>query len=352
MPPETPSPQPSSDARQWPKVLARYREPSNGRSITEIVITAFPLIALWFTMWASLHFVGYWLALLLAVPAAGFLVRLFMIQHDCSHGSFFGRRKANDWVGRVIGVFTLTPHDLWRHAHAIHHAGSGNLDHRGIGDVTTMTVAEYRKLGWRGRLGYRLYRTPIVLFVIGPAYLFLLQHRIPLGQMGRWQPWFSTMLTNLGIAAVAGATIWFTGLGAFLMIHLPIAIFAASIGVWLFYVQHQFEHTTWEADADWSHPEAALHGSSHYDLPAVLRWFTANIGVHHVHHLSSRIPYYRLPEVLRDHPELADVGRLGLLESFRCVPLVLWDESRRRLVSFREMWRNVIGDSRAASTNA
>lgn len=241
---EAPSPQPT-DARQWPKVLARYREPSNGRSITEIVITAFPLIALWFTMWASLHLVGYWLALLLAIPAAGFLVRLFMIQHDCSHGSFFGRRKANDWVGRVIGVFTLTPHDLWRHAHAIHHAGSGNLDHRGIGDVTTMTVAEYRKLGWRGRLGYRLYRNPVILFVLGPAYLFLLQHRIPLGQMGKWQPWFSTMLTNLGIAAVAGGVIWFTGLGAFLMVHLPIAIFAASIGVWLFYVQHQFEHTTW-----------------------------------------------------------------------------------------------------------
>jgi acyl-lipid omega-6 desaturase (Delta-12 desaturase) len=345
---ETTQSQLPPDVRQWPKALARYREPSNGRSITEIVITAFPLIALWFTMWASLHFVGYWLVLLLAIPAAGFLVRLFMIQHDCSHGSFFGRRSANDWVGRVIGVFTLTPHDLWRHAHAIHHAGSGNLDHRGIGDVTTMTVVEYRKLGWRGRLGYRLYRNPIILFVLGPAYLFLLQHRIPLGQMGRWQPWFSTMLTNLGIAAVAGGLIWFTGLGAFLMIHLPIAIFAASIGVWLFYVQHQFEHTTWEADADWNHPEAALHGSSHYDLPPVLRWFTANIGVHHVHHLSSRIPYYRLPEVLRDHPALADIGRMTLFESFRCVKLVLWDEGRRRLVSFREMHRNTIADGRPA----
>ena len=206
------------------------------------------------------------------------------------------------------------------------------------------------RLGWRGRLGYRLYRNPIILFVIGPAYLLLAPApHCRSGRCGKgWQPWFSTMLTNLGIAALAGGLIWLTGLGAFLMIHLPITIIAASIGVWLFYVQHQFEHTTWEADADWSHPEAALHGSSHYDLPPVLRWFTANIGVHHVHHLSSRIPYYRLPEVLRDHPALADIGRLTLLESFRCVQLVLWDEGRRRLVSFREMHRNTIADGRPA----
>jgi len=333
------------EASRWPKALAGYRDPSVGRSVTEIVVTALPLVVLWFSMWASLQ-VGYWLCLLLAIPAAGFLVRLFMIQHDCSHGSFFRRRNANDWVGRVIGVFTLTPHDLWQRSHAIHHAGSGNLDHRGIGDVTTMTVREYRAQGWSGRLRYRLYRNPAVLFVLGPAYLFILQHRLPVGMMDKgWRPWLSTMLTNLGIAMIAGGLIWLTGLGTFLMIHLPITLIASSVGVWLFYVQHQFEHTSWEADADWSHPEAALHGSSHYDLPGILRWFTANIGVHHVHHLSSRILFYRLPEVLRDHPELADVGRLRLIESFRCVRLVLWDEGRKRLVSFREMWRNA--ESRA-----
>ncbi len=338
-----------ADFRQWPKALAHYRKPSDGRSAVEIAITAFPLIALWLSMWASLHLVGYWLALLLAIPAAGFLVRLFMIQHDCSHGAFFGRRSVNDWVGRVIGVFTLTPHDFWRHAHALHHAGSGNLDHRGIGDVKTKTVAEYRALGWSGRLVYRIYRNPFVLFLIGPAYLFLLRHRLPIGRMRRgWGPWISTMATNLGILALAAGLIWFTGLGPFLMIHLPIAIIAASIGVWLFYVQHQFEHTSWEPDADWSHPEASLHGSSHYDLPHVLRWFTANIGIHHVHHLSSRIPYYRLREVLRDHPELADVGRLTLLQSLGCVRLVLWDEGRKRLVSFREMRQNAAADERRA----
>jgi omega-6 fatty acid desaturase (delta-12 desaturase) len=347
MRPESLSPPPAADARQWPKLLAPYREPRSGRSIAEILITALPLIVLWVAMWASLS-VGYWLCLLLAVPAAGFLVRLFMIQHDCSHGSFFRRRAANDWVGRVIGVFTLTPHDLWQRSHAMHHAGSGNLAHRGIGDVTTKTVSEYRALDWRGRLGYRLYRHPVVLFGLGPAYLFWIQHRWPVGMMRKgWQPWLSSMLTNLGIVMLAGGVIWLTGLGAFLMVQMPITIIASSIGVWLFYVQHQFEHTTWEADADWSHPVAALHGSSHYDLPAVLRWFTANIGVHHVHHLSSRIPFYRLPEVLRNHPELADIGRLGLLESFRCVRLVLWDEGRRRLVSFREMWRNASAEGAA-----
>ena len=338
-----------TDSRQWPKALAGYRAPSDGRSIVEIAITAFPLIALWASMWVSLHLVGYWLSLLLAIPAAGFLVRLFMIQHDCSHGAFFGRRSANDWVGRVIGVFTLTPHDFWRHTHAMHHAGSGNLDHRGMGDVTTLTVAEYRGLVWRRRFRYRVYRNPLVLFVIGPAYLFLLQHRVPLGLMRKgWQPWVSTMATNLGILALVAGLIWLTGVGVFLMIHLPIAIVAASIGVWLFYVQHQFEHTSWEREPDWSHPEASLHGSSHYDLPRVLRWFTANIGVHHVHHLSSRIPYYRLPEVLRDHPELAGVGRVTLWQSLGCVRLVLWDEGRKRLVSFHEMRRNAAVDARAA----
>jgi omega-6 fatty acid desaturase (delta-12 desaturase) len=331
---------PAVNARLWPKVLARYREPSSRRSVGEIAITALPLIGLWVAMWASLS-VGYWLCLLLAVPTALFLVRLFMIQHDCSHSAFFRRRAANDWVGRIIGVLTLTPHDLWQRTHAMHHAGSGNLAHRGIGDVATLTVAEYRALGWLGRLRYRVYRHPVVLFGLAPTYLFWIQHRLPVGMMDKgWRPWLSPMLTNLGIVVVVGGLIWLVGLGAFLRVHLPIMIISSSIGVWLFYVQHQFEHTAWEADADWSHPEAALHGSSHYDLPSVLRWFTANIGVHHVHHLSSRIPFYRLPEVLRDHPELADVGRIGLRDSLRCVPLVLWDEGQRRLVSFREMRRN------------
>ena len=327
----------SSDVLAWTKILARYREPSRVRSVTELVITIVPLVLLWVLIWAALDF-GYWFGLLLAVPAAGLLVRLFMIQHDCGHGAFFRHRLANDWVGRVLGVLTLTPYDFWRRTHAIHHASSGNLDQRGIGDIDTLTVREYLALSRWGRLRYRLYRHPIVMFGIGPAYLFILQHRLPVGLMRRgWQPWLSTMATNAAIAAVVGILIWFIGIGSFLLVHLPIMLLAASVGVWLFYVQHQFEDTFWAEDRAWNVHTAALHGSSHYDLPAVLRWFSANIGVHHVHHLCSRIPYYRLPDVLREHPELVSTSRLTLIESLRCVRLVLWDERNRRLISFREM---------------
>jgi len=323
-------------ARAWAQILARYRQPSNGRSIVEIGITVVPLIALWTLVWLTLD-LGYWVSLLIAVPAAGFLVRLFMIQHDCGHGAFFRHRLANDWVGRVIGVLTLTPYHFWQRSHAMHHATSGNLDRRGFGDIDTLTLREYRERSPWGRLRYRLYRHPLVMFGIGPAYLFILQHRLPVGLMrGGVGPWLSAMSTNLAIATIIAALIWLIGVKAFLLVHLPIMLLAASAGVWLFYVQHQFEHTTWADGQDWSMHEAALHGSSHYDLPAVLRWFTANIGVHHIHHLCSRIPYYRLPRALRDHPELRGIGRLTLWQSFGCVRLVLWDEAQHRLVTFRE----------------
>jgi len=272
------------------------------------------------------------------VPAAGLLVRLFMIQHDCGHGSFFRGRVANDWVGRAIGVMTLTPYDYWRQNHARHHANSGNLDHRGLGDIDTLTVREFlAQSRWR-RILYRLYRHPMVMFGVGPTYLFVLKHRLPVGVMrGGRKPWLSTMGTNAAIAALVAAVIWLVGYGPFLLVHLPITVLAASIGVWLFYVQHQFEDTYWSHDEDWSFHEAALLGSSHYHLPVVLRWFTANIGIHHIHHLSSRIPCYRLPDVLRDHPQLAGVGRMTLLKSLRSVPLVLWDEERLQLVSFADV---------------
>ena len=305
-------------------------------------------------MWASLK-ISPLLCLLLVVPAAGFLVRLFMIQHDCSHGAFFRTRLLNDWVGRVIGVFTLTPHDLWRRTHAIHHAGVGNLAQRGIGDVKTMTVREYLEGGLVAAAGYRLYRHPTVLFGIGPACLFLVQHRLPVGLMrgNGWQPWISTMGDQPRHRGdCRAADVGDRRRHRFSSIQLPIALVAASIGVWLFYVQHQFEHTYWEPDADWSHPEASLHGSSHYALPGVLRWFTANIGVHHVHHLNSRIPFYRLPEVLRNHPEFSEVGRLTLMDSLRCARLSLWDESRRRLVSFREVRRNAAAERAALASAA
>jgi omega-6 fatty acid desaturase (delta-12 desaturase) len=327
----------ASEARGWTQILARYRQPNSVRSIIELVITAGPLVLLWVSMWTILD-LGYWVCLVLAVPAAGFLVRLFMIQHDCGHGAFFHNRLANDLVGRVIGVLTLTPYYYWRRTHAIHHSTSGNLDRRGIGDVDTLTVHEYLALSrWR-RLCYRVYRHPIIMFGLGPAFLFIVQHRLPFGLMrAGWQPWLSAMGTNVAIATLVAIMIWLVGVIPFLIVHLPIMLLAASIGVWLFYVQHQFEDTAWVRDSVWKLHEVALHGSSYYELPCVLRWFTANIGVHHVHHLCSRIPYYRLPLVLRDYPKLGAIGRLTLGQSFRCVRLVLWDEDQQRLISFHEV---------------
>jgi acyl-lipid omega-6 desaturase (Delta-12 desaturase) len=327
-------------ARDWTKILSRYREPNHLRSVFELIVTAGSFVLLWVLMLAALE-IGYWLSLIIALPAAGLLVRLFMIQHDCGHGSLFRHRLVNDWVGRVLGALTLTPYDYWRRSHAVHHASAGDLDHRGIGDITTLTVREYLNLSWWRRLGYRLYRHPIVLFGVGPAYQFIIQHRLPIGMMmGKgWQPWISAMTTNAAIALLIGGAMWLVGVTPFLLVHLPITLLACSIGVWLFYVQHQFEDTFWAEHPDWTLHEAALHGSSHYDLPGVLRWFTANIGVHHVHHLCSRIPYYRLPQVLRDYPELRGIGRLTLVQSFGCVRLALWDETRRKLVSFAQLRR-------------
>lgn len=329
----------AADARRWAKALSRYREPSMARSLAELAATALPFAALWALMWLGLGH-AYWLCLLLAVPAAGFLVRLFMIQHDCGHGSFFHRRDANDWLGRAIGVLTLTPYGQWRHRHAVHHATSGNLDRRGIGDVDTLTVREFQAMPrWR-RLAYRLSRSPLAVLGVGPLYLFVVKQRLP-GRLTRANraAWRSVMGTNLAIAAVMAVMTALVGAEDFLLVQAPITWLASSVGVWLFYVQHQFEHTYWEQDERWSAQAGALAGSSHLDLPPVLRWFTANIGVHHVHHLSSRIPSYRLAEVLRDHPGLRGVNRLTLRDSFWCFRLALWDEESRRLVSFREARR-------------
>jgi omega-6 fatty acid desaturase (delta-12 desaturase) len=327
-----------ASAAAWGRRLAPYRSASTGRGLFELAITLVPFVVAWAAMYGALATGQYWLKALLALPAAGLLVRLFMIQHDCGHGAFLPRRWANDWVGRLVSVLTLTPYDHWKRSHAVHHASSGNLDRRGIGDIDTLTRTEYLARSPAGRLRYRLYRHPLVMFGIGPAYLFILQSRLPLGFMRRgWRPWISTMGNNLAVATAAGLLIWTIGLVPFLLVHLPIVVLAAAAGVWLFYVQHQFEQTHWSDDAAWNVHDAALHGSSHYDLPPVLRWFTANIGVHHVHHLASRIPFYRLPKVLRDHPELRDVGRLTLRQSLSCVRLTLWDEEARRLISFKEL---------------
>lgn len=328
---------PALDFKTIARDVAAFRGADTGRGMFELIVSAVPLAVLWVLMWLSLD-LHYLITLALAVPAAGFLLRLFLVQHDCGHGSFFRGRRANDWTGRVIGVLTLTPYHYWRRTHSMHHAGTGNLDKRGIGDVATLTVREYAMLGFWGKLGYRFYRSPIVLFGLGPAYVFLLQHRVPVGLMrAGWQPWISTMGTNLAAALLWIGLAWAIGIGPFLMIQLPITLIAASVGVWLFYIQHQFEDAYWQAGPGWNFHEAALMGSSHYVLPPVLRWFTANIGVHHIHHLCSAIPFYRLSKVLRNVPHLTDVNRMTIAQSVRSVGLVLWDEDAGRLVRFRDL---------------
>lgn len=323
-------------AKDWVQILAKYREPNVWRSGFELAVSLVPFMLLWICAWWALS-VSFWLAFAISVINGGFLVRLFAIQHDCGHGAFFKNRLVSDWVGRLLGVLTLTPYDVWRRTHSIHHSASGNLARRGIGDVHTLTVAEYRALSPVWRWHYRLYRSPFTLFGLGPGYIFFLQNRIPLGLMtAGWRYWTSAMATNLAIAMVLAIIIYYGGLAPVLLIFLPTTLTAASAGVWLFYIQHQFEDTSWNQEDDWQLHDSALHGSSFYDLPAILRWFSANIGVHHVHHLYSRIPFYRLTEVLRDHAALRTMNRMTLAESFACSRLHLWDETDRKLLSFRQ----------------
>lgn len=321
---------------EWTRILAKYRQPNPSRSIFELTVTLAPFVATWAVAWWMLS-ISIGLAMVLAAINAAFLVRLFMIQHDCGHGSFFRDRRLCDWIGRMIGVLTLTPYDVWRKTHAIHHATTGNLDRRGIGDLPTLTVHEYYAKGWIGRAVYRLIRHPVFLFGIVPFYTFFLQNRLPVHLMrsGR-RYWLSAMGTNVAIGVILAAIVWLGGWDVLLFVFLPTMLLAAMAGMWFFYVQHQFEDTSWEREEDWNVQEAAFDSSSHYALPGVLRWITGNIGVHHVHHLASRIPFYRLPEVIEDHDMLAHSKRITLWQSFRCARLHLWDEKRRKLLSFAE----------------
>ena len=322
--------------KDWVRVLARYRKPSMKRSLWEIAVTAVPLVTLFVLAYLALS-ISVWLTIGLSVIAAGFMVRLFIIQHDCGHSAMFESRTANDWVGRIIGVLTLTPYDIWKRSHAMHHAGSGNLDKRGIGDIYTMTVKEYlASSGWK-QWGYRAYRHPLTLFLLGPIAIFGLFNRFPTGALTGKKFWLSSMGTNAGLAAFCGVMIWLMGLWQFALIFGLISFVGAAIGMWLFYVQHQFEDMEWDQPEDWDLHDSALYGSTFYDLPAPLRWISGNIGIHHVHHLYSRIPFYRLTEVIKDHPMLGGIQRLTLWQSFKCVNLNLWDETERRMVGFAEV---------------
>lgn len=326
------------DPRKLTRELSAFRDARPVRSIWELAATLAPFIGLFvLTLYAVKA--GYLIALALTPLAGLFLLRLFIVQHDCGHGAFLSSRFGNDAIGRVLGVLTFTPYDCWKRAHALHHAATGNLDGRGFGDVDTLTVREfYERSRWQ-RLWYRFYRHPIVMLGIGPAYLFLLRHRLPVGMMKEGTYWTSAMATNAATAAVLGLLIYLFGFGATAAVFLPVLLTAATMGVWLFYIQHQFEGAHWDRGDAWSFHDAALLGSSYLDLPAVLRWFTGNIGIHHVHHLASRIPFYRLPEVLEAFPDLRNLNRFTVRQTIKPLRLALWDESQRRLVTFREASR-------------
>lgn len=294
--------------------------------------TLVPYIVLWWLMYRSLA-VSIWLALPLAVLAGGFLVRIFIIFHDCAHGSFFRSGRANDLMGNVMGVLCFTPFYRWRWEHLVHHASAGDLDRRGTGDVWTMTVQEYLTASRWKRFAYRLARNPFVLFVVAPLVLFLALERFPNSKEGQRER-LSVYGTNLGLALMAGAMSWAMGWQAYLLLQLIAIIVAGSAGVWLFYVQHQFEGVYWERREEWSYEKAALEGSSYYKLPRVLQWFSGNIGFHHIHHLSPRIPNYHLEQCHRADPSFQAVKPVTLLSSLKCLTFRLWDERARKLVGY------------------
>jgi acyl-lipid omega-6 desaturase (Delta-12 desaturase) len=321
------------DPSFWRERLAPYATPDVRRSLVDLATSVVPYIALTALMYLALD-VSYLLVLALTVPAAGFLLRTFIVFHDCGHGSFLPSRRANHWVGVATGLLVYTPFHSWRHEHAVHHASAGDLDRRGMGDVDTLTVAEYRSLGPFGKLGYRLMRNPLVLLGLGPIWSLMLEPRL----VPEWGRRFARQIiaTDIALVALVGGLCAVVGWKEFLLVQLPSAMLAGAAGVWLFYVQHQFDDVYWERRDDWSYAESALQGSSHLVLPKVLQFFTGNIGLHHVHHLSARIPNYNLQRAHDENPIFHDVPTLTWRDGVRVLRLKLYDEDRRRLVTFSD----------------
>ena len=321
----------------WRETLAPYARPHLGRSMVDLATAVVPYLGLSVLMYYSLS-VSYLLTLAIAIPAGGFLVRTFILFHDCSHGSFLPSRRANVWLGTTLGLFVYSPFLRWRHDHAIHHATSGDLDRRGGGDIRTLTVAEYHALERRARLAYRLFRNPLVMFGIGPVVALLVGPRI-VARSARPRMRRSVIGTNIALALLVAALCWLVGWSNFLLVQAPTVLLAGSAGIWLFYVQHQFEDAYWESGESWSYADAALRGSSYLRLPKVLQFFSGNIGLHHVHHLSARIPNYNLQRAHDENPIFHDVPVLTLWDGIRAVRLKLWDEDRGRMVTFAEAGR-------------
>jgi acyl-lipid omega-6 desaturase (Delta-12 desaturase) len=319
----------------WVQVIKRYNFPDPWMSWWQVANSVVPYILMWVLMYYSLE-ISYWLTLLLSVPAAGFLVRIFIIFHDCGHGSFFKSERTNRWVGIILGALVFTPYHRWHRDHKIHHATVGNLDDRGIGDVYTITVDEYLALSRWKRFGYRFYRSPFFLMGLAPMLLFLIQFRIPKSYM-TWKEKMYVHLTTLGIAVLIFGIIMVIGWKAYLLIQLPVIFIATVHGVWLFYVQHQYEDVKWVRKGEWDYKTIALQGSSFFKLPFLLRWFTGNIGYHHIHHLSPMIPNYKLPKCHDENPMFQDIKPITFFSSLRTLRMRLWDEKNQRLVGFRDV---------------
>ncbi|MCZ6617253.1 MAG: fatty acid desaturase [Gammaproteobacteria bacterium] len=316
----------------WRRIVAKYEKPNLGRSLGQIASTMIPYFAILCVMYLTLE-VSYWITLALAFPAAGFLTRNFIICHDCGHGSFFKSKKANRILGFVSGVLTFLPSYYWSHEHAKHHAAAGDLDRRGHGDIWTLTVQEYLALSRGKRIWYRLYRNPFFLFGVAPIFVFLVNYRYwRRGDTARDR--WSTIRTNLALVAIVIVASLTIGIKAYVMIQVPIMIVAGAFGVWLFYVQHQFENTYWERHENWNYVQHALKGSSFYKLPGIFQWFSGNIGFHHVHHLSPRIPNYYLQKCHESHPMFQEVKHVTLWSSMKCLGYRMWDEERKKLVGF------------------
>jgi omega-6 fatty acid desaturase (delta-12 desaturase) len=316
------------------KLIKNYKTPSTGKSIWQLINTLLPYIALWIAM-AFLIQISYFLILPLIVFAAGLTARLFIIFHDCGHGAFFKSKTANDIVGVILGVLTFTPYHRWHHAHLIHHRTSGNLDKRGVGDVWTLTVDEFKALSPKKQRWYRVYRNPIIMFLIGAPLMFLISNRLTRKGFSRRER-ISVYVTNLGLLALIIGVSWIIGLKSFLLIQLGIIYLAAAAGVFLFYVQHQFPDVHWYRDEEWDYSTVAIKGASYLKLPRVLQWFSGNIGFHHIHHLSSKIPNYKLERCHNENEAFHQVIPVKLIDSFYTLKLRLWDEQQQQLVSFRQ----------------
>ena len=336
------------DTADWKQIVAKYQKPSAPRALWQIVTTLVPYAVLWYLMYCTLA-VSWWLTAPLAILAGAFLLRVFIIFHDCGHGSFFKSRTANDVWGFLCGILTVTPYYHWRWEHSLHHATSGDLDRRGTGDVWTLTVQEYLESSRWKRFAYRLARNPIVLFVLAPLFLFLVKHRYPKATADRRER-YSVYWMNLAILAMGAVMAAIFGLKAYLLIQFTALMVAGSAGFWLFYVQHQFEGVYWERRDDWDYAAAALQGSSFYKLPRVLQWFSGNIGFHHIHHLSPRIPNYHLEKCHQADPLFQTVKPVTFFSSFKSLTFRLWDEQRRQLVGYQDLKTLQRQQTRAAHT--